>query len=84
MSKPLQIPLPGGSGLAHTGAIQFQNDWPGLFIRGDHAIAVAAAIRHLQAKLSTDTDNDTVYSLEWLTKIADIVERDVKVGKISN
>lgn len=32
-----------------TGALQFSGDWPGLFVRGDSAIYVAASIRLLQA-----------------------------------
>ena len=39
----LKIPLPGGSGVAKSGAIQFENDWPGLFLRGDTAIVVSLA-----------------------------------------
>lgn len=31
------IPAPVGGGRVETGAIQFGSDWPGLFIRGDHA-----------------------------------------------
>jgi hypothetical protein len=31
------IPIPGGSGSTPTGAMQFQDDWPGLFLRGDDA-----------------------------------------------
>lgn len=27
-----------------TGAVQFGNDWPGVFIRGDEAIGLAASI----------------------------------------
>jgi len=38
--KILQIPMRGGSGEVRTGAIQFENDWPGLFIRGDNAIVL--------------------------------------------
>jgi hypothetical protein len=30
-----QIPVPGSSGQAPAGAMQFQDDWPGLFVRGD-------------------------------------------------
>jgi hypothetical protein len=30
-----RIPIEGSSGQTPTGAMQFENDWPGLFIRGD-------------------------------------------------
>lgn len=34
-----------------TGPIQFGDDWPGIFIRGDNAIGYATAIRRLLAKI---------------------------------
>jgi hypothetical protein len=34
-----------------TGALQFDGDWPGLFVRGDGAIYAAASIRLLQAHI---------------------------------
>src|SRR5215217_8007125 len=73
-----QIPLPGGSGETPTGAMQFQQDWPGLFIRGDDAIFVAASIRELEGRLAGNDDVRIAMALSRLTKIADIIERDVK------
>jgi hypothetical protein len=32
-----------------TGPIQFGNDWPGIFIRGDNALALAMALRNNKA-----------------------------------
>lgn len=77
--KALQIPLPGGSGRAKTGAVQFQNDWPGLFIRGDTAIVVAKAVRHLQQQFAAECDAQTAHELCALGAIADIVERDINI-----
>jgi len=77
--KPQQIPLPGGSGVACTGPVQFQNDWPGLFVRGDHAMIITGAIRHLQKHLANETDEEVLESLERLIAIADIVERHLIV-----
>jgi hypothetical protein len=34
-----------------SGPVQFGNDWPGLFIRGDHALKVAMSIRQLQSEV---------------------------------
>ena len=31
-----------------TGPVQFGNDWPGLFVRGDEALALASMIQTLQ------------------------------------
>ena len=78
-SRPLQIPLPGGSGAAPTGAVQFQGDWPGLFIRGDTAIGMAFSIRQIQQRLANDPDPEIMVAVHVLRTIADTIERDVKV-----
>ena len=75
----LQIPLPGGSGEAPTGAVQFQNDWPGLFVRGDHAIRMRTAIRRLRERLADSTDHDVQNALYDLEEFADIIGREVLV-----
>ena len=51
-----QIPVPGSSGKTPTGALQFQDDWPGLFIRGDDAVVLAASIRQLRDCLGETDD----------------------------
>jgi len=48
-------------------------------MRGDHAMIMAGAIRHLQKQLANETDEEVLESLERLTAIADIVERHVIV-----
>jgi hypothetical protein len=75
-----QIPFPGGSGLVPTGALQFQNDWPGLFLRGDRAISLLRNIRELQNKLVNHPDPIVGVILIQLTEIADIIQRDVVVS----
>jgi len=74
--KALQIPL---SNRTNTCAVQFKNDWPGLFIRGDHAISLSFFIRHLQKQYTTESDPITVRALRMLGEIADTIEQDVKV-----
>jgi hypothetical protein len=78
--KILQIPLPGGSGQAPTGAVQFQDDWPGLFVRGDDAIFACASIRLLQDRLSSHADVAVASALHRLSRLADIIESEVIVG----
>jgi hypothetical protein len=73
-----QIPLPGSSGQTPTGAMQFQRDWPGLFIRGDDAIFIAVSIRELESQLSGTENIRITSALSRLSKIADIIERDAK------
>jgi hypothetical protein len=80
MSKCItQIPFPGGSGQTPTGAMQFQDDWPGLFIRGDTAVSLHANIRALQQRLADHPDTVVAAVVLQLQKIADIIERDVIV-----
>jgi hypothetical protein len=79
--KVLQIPMPGSSGETPTGAIQFKNDWPGLFIRGDQAIVLLSRIRGLQERLASHPDVVVAAALIELEKIADLIERDVVVRK---
>jgi hypothetical protein len=74
-----QIPIPGSSGQTPTGAMQFQDDWPGLFIRGDAAISIAAAIRRLQEHLKDPKSGPIYTAMHLLSPIADIIEQDVIV-----
>jgi hypothetical protein len=78
-SKPLAIPLPGGSGQAPTGAVQFRDDWPGLFIRGDEAVSIAMSIRDLKSRLADIDDLVVTHALFNLSRIADVIERDVRI-----
>jgi hypothetical protein len=77
--KVRQIPMPGSSGETPTGAIQFQNDWPGLFIRGDQAISLLSNIRGLEQRLADHPDPVVAAAMIKLRAIADIIERDVVV-----
>ena len=80
MSKRItQTPFPGSSGKTPTGAMQFQNDWPGLFIRGDEAVAVCSSIRGLEQRLANHPDVVVAAALFKLKGIADIIEREVVV-----
>ena len=73
--------MPGSSGETPTGAIQFQNDWPGLFIRGDEAIVLLSRIRGLQERLASHPDVVVAAALMDLGRIAELIERDVIVRK---
>ena len=73
----LQIPLPGGSGRAPTGAVQFQDDWPGLFVRGDDAIFACAAIRELQKRLADHPEQAVKRELSRLGRLAEVIESQV-------
>jgi hypothetical protein len=75
-----QIPLPGGSGRIPTGALQFQGDWPGLFLRGDNAIALLYCIRSLSERLGSYADPVVRDAVLQLGQLADLIGRDVVVG----
>jgi len=74
-----QIPLPAGSARVETGALQFQDDWPGLFIRGDAALVLMARIRLLTERLGHQTDPGIISVMHSLNELADLIDRDVKV-----
>ncbi len=74
-----QIPFPGGSGNVPTGAIQFQDDWPGLFLRGDTAISLLSGIRGLQDRLINHPDPVVQAVLLQMNEIAEMIERDIVV-----
>ncbi len=74
-----QIPFAGGSGTTPTGALQFQNDLPGLFLRGDAAIPLYWSIRSLELRLASHPDLVVSSALLRLKAIADIIENDVLV-----
>ena len=79
--KRTLIPAPGGSGLTPTGAMQFRDDWPGLFIRGDDVGRISSAIRRLQQHCSGQENWEVRNSLRVLNEIADIIEKDVIVSR---
>lgn len=74
----LDIPVPGGSDRIPTGAIRFQDDWPGLFIRGDQAVILGAKIRNLDKELEGHTSVIAESCLSELRKIADLIEEHVQ------
>ena len=80
MGRVTQIPFPGGSGATPTGALQFQQDWPGLFVRGDDAVQVLGAIRRIQDFADKRKADELTVPLMLLGKLADIIDRDVLIG----
>lgn len=78
----VEIPMPGGSGRVPTGAIQFRDDWPGLFVRGDDAIVLSLDLSHVLQVLrerGLDADQRVLCGIPRLEKIVTIIEQDVKV-----
>lgn len=68
-----------------TGMMQFEGDWPGLFIRGDDAIGLMASVRAVldfaeQSVPPARLAEISMY-LHRLSAIADLIDRDVVVVK---
>ncbi len=74
-----KIPFPGNSGDTPTGAMQFQDDWPGLFIRGDDAIHVMISIKSLKERLADHPDVIVMSCLLTLSRYCEMIEKDVIV-----
>jgi len=58
-----------------TGAVEFTDDWPGLFVRGDDCIAMLCAIRVLRSKIDQGTLDSTM--LGPILQLEPIIRRDV-------
>lgn len=72
-----RLPTPLSSARVETGAVQFGDDWPGLFIRGDDAHSLAFRIRQLSGLLAGHSDSTVADALQHLMTYADLVEQDV-------
>jgi len=81
MGKITSIPYTGNSGNTPTGALQFQDDWPGLFIRGDDAIQILGAIRRIQEFAGKRQTDEVTVPLLLLAKIAGVIDHDVIVRR---
>jgi hypothetical protein len=79
MGRIKQIPVRGSSGDAPTGALQFQDDWPGLFIRGDEAMGLVIVIEYLKEKLKDHPDASVASALKVLSRYVTIINEDVIV-----
>ena len=53
MSDLRTIPLADGEPRVETGPLQFGNDWPGLFVRGDDCLAFAKCLEEVAATIPT-------------------------------
>jgi hypothetical protein len=74
-----KVPKPTDIGRVETGALQFDDDWPGLFLRGDYALVLMARIRILAERLGKQDDPGIWSVMVSLKELADLIDRDVKV-----
>jgi hypothetical protein len=59
--------------------MQFEGDWPGLFLRGDTSSSLLSCIRGFQKRLGDHADPVVAACLIQLKEIADMIEKDVIV-----
>ena len=59
-----------------TGAIQFGDDWPGLFIRGDSCFGILLALKAL-FKRHPEIKDDPFISSQLLENLIKMIEEDV-------
>jgi hypothetical protein len=85
-----KIDFPQDAERVETGAVQFGDDWPGLFVRGDHACHLGGCIAELLPHLETlleggvpvlgEFDWDHLdMALNALSRIRNIIEEEVRV-----
>ena len=70
------IPIQGGSGNVPTGALQFEDDWPGLWLRGDAAVEIFFELIDLDRELRDKIGGRLPPSL---LRMADIIRQYVIV-----
>jgi hypothetical protein len=82
-----KLPPPPDGERVEDGAVQFGNDWPGLFLRGDYAIHLAHVIRyvdeciHLPLDQRSPADLDHIdMALSCLAYIYKMIQEDVDVS----
>jgi hypothetical protein len=68
--------LKGHKHRVETGALQFGDDWPGLFIRGNDCIQYASMLRFASRVLR---ENNKPIIPNRLEELADIIENDVLI-----
>jgi hypothetical protein len=75
----LHLPPPVGLPRVETGAVQFGDDWPGLFLRGDNALALVIWIQSLCEQLAGHPDQVVMDRLDRLREFADLIKQNVQV-----
>ena len=73
-----RIPVEGGSGKFPTGVVQFTNDWPGVFLRGDFCIFLKIELERLLSKASVGSSEFSVDKVESLLAMIETCLEDSK------
>jgi hypothetical protein len=70
-----------GSGRVETGVVQFGNDSPGLFIRGDDCLALVDAIREVLSTLAPEEARRVAAAASLLVELAETIESHTLIGQ---
>jgi hypothetical protein len=71
----LPEPFPGhAANRVETGALEINDDWPGVFIRGDNAMHYAVCLKQLLAKLESQIDQNNVVDIVYLSAVHSLVK----------
>jgi hypothetical protein len=72
-----RLPAPTDLPRVETGAVQFGDDWPGLFVRGDNAKSLSFWIRRLGELLADHPNTDVADAMGQIKHYADLTEQHV-------
>lgn len=75
-----KIEMPKGMARPETGPMQFGDDWPGIFIRGDNAMAYAM---ELEAALEDGSEED-ILSVMAVIRLAKLLKSCGTIATSSN
>lgn len=66
-----------GAGRVETGVLQINDDWPGVFIRGDNAMHYAMNLRRMIAELEKHSDGNLhdAFAVSTLKSLLSILEK---------
>lgn len=77
MTLDLEVELPAGMQRVESGPVQFNGDWPGVFIRGDHCLnyqfELSRLIEELEEKARESKDLTALIRLTTLTSLRDML-----------
>ena len=71
-TEPQRADLVRDGARAETGVVQFDGDWPGVFLRGDDAMGYAMQLRATVQRLRDKKDADCSVIAAFLEKMADL------------
>jgi hypothetical protein len=76
-----RIDRPSDQPRVESGAVQFGDDWPGLFLRGDDALNTAMQIETVLNQLPHGVSGDVLIAAKWLSSLKDSIFDDVAVKR---